>query len=156
MSNVVDLPESGYSILKVYAGEQVIRPRVPDDDKGEKGTASFGWDWRRLPVEREFEVVLSLVIHPNQQRPEYVRVSTVGRFEIVGDTPSVSFDDFVAQQAVAILLPYARQFISGLTANSVFGCFYLPTINVAKLMAGVDRSKATGAADGSARGSESN
>ncbi len=146
MSSVIELPESGYAVKQVYAGEQVVQPRDPSSDK-DSGNATFGWDWRYVPdsAQKEFEVILSLSIHPNVARPEFVRVSAVGRFEVVGKSPAVSLDDFVGAQAVAILLPYARQFISNLTANSPLGCFYLPTINVAKLMEPVDRAKATGA-----------
>ena len=148
MSSVIDLPESGYAVKQVYAGEQLVRPQNPNEAGQDAGNASFGWDWRRVPgAEREFEVIVSLTIHPNELRPELAKVATVGRFEIVGEKPAVSFEDFVAIQAVAILLPYPRQFISNLTANSPLGCFYLPTINVLKLMEGVDRSKATGVQD---------
>ena len=140
-----ELPKSGYSITKVYATEQVLRPRQAEDADN-IGRASFGWDWRRVPS-GEFEVLIDLAVYPTENRPQYVSVSTVGRFRQVGPAPSVPLEDFVTRQAVAILLPYARQFLSNLTANSEAGCYYLPTINVEKLMAGIDTSGATGEQD---------
>jgi preprotein translocase subunit SecB len=69
----------------------------------------------------------------------------IGLFRKVAEVPKVSLTEFVTLQAVAILLPYLRQFLTSLTINALAGPYYLPTLNVADLMKDFDPAKATGA-----------
>jgi hypothetical protein len=52
---------------------------------------------------------------------------------------------FAALHAVAILLPYARQYLTNLTVNTLAGAYYLPAVNTVELMKGFDPSKTTAA-----------
>lgn len=148
---------SGYAIERVYTTHQELRQKARTEIAAEGGAMTFGWDWRWLkrPV---FEVRILVGIEATVERPEAITTNVVGRFSQVGDGPSIAIEKFVRLQAVAILLPYARQFLSSLSANSQHGAYYLPTLNVNVLMKDVDTSKSTAAkqeaAERSRRGSE--
>ncbi len=58
---------------------------------------------------------------------------------------SLSLQSFVQTAAPAILFPYAREIISALTGRGPYGAYYLPSINVAKLMQGYDFDSTSGA-----------
>lgn len=139
------LPLSGYAILKVYSTKMVLEPKDPAEDVADHDALQFGWDWRWLN-DGAFEVRITVGIEPSTARHQFAMVSVVGRFRQMGD-PVVGalIDQFVRLQAVAILLPYARQFLSSLTANSLHGVYYLPTINVEALMNGYDQGNTTAA-----------
>lgn len=130
-----EIPLSGYDITRIYTTHLELTAKKPDDDVEEHGALRFGWSWRWLErQERSFEVRISVAIEPTADRPEFIASNVVGRFRQVDENPHVSIVDFSGVQAVAILLPYAREFLSSLTTNSVFGTYYLPTLNVNVLM----------------------
>jgi preprotein translocase subunit SecB len=139
------LPLSGYAIGKVYATAQELRHQ-PATLGASQDVINFGWDWRQVD-DRTFEVRIVVSVGPTERRDSFFSTDVVGRFRRVTEAPAVSQEDFVRLQAVALLLPYARQFLSNLTANSVHGTYYLPTVNVTALMQDFDVSKATGAGE---------
>lgn len=138
------LPLSGYAILKVYTTLHELRAKEPGEDVTEHDAMQFGWDWRWVE-DKTFEVRITVAVEPSASRRQYAATNVVGRFRQVTESAQPAIGDFVKLQAVAILLPYARQYLTGLTANSVDGAFYLPTINVAALMHGFDTTKVTAA-----------
>ncbi len=144
MSAVSQLPLSGYVIRKVYQTVAEMGPRLPSETSSEdEEQIGFSWDWR-VRGRHSFEVRLELNIDARKGRPYYAKVDAVGQFGMTG-APDVKFEDFVCLQAVAVLLPYARQYLTNLTVNSLQGPYFLPSLNVVKLMADFDYSKTTGA-----------
>jgi len=143
MSEHHALPLSGYTIAKIYATTQELRHK--DAAPGaSQDVISFLWDWR--PVDDStFEVRIVVSVEPSEARDTFISTDVVGRFRRMTDAPRVSQQDFVSLQAVALLLPYARQYLSNLTVNSVHGAYYLPAVNVTALMQDFDVTKATGA-----------
>src|SRR5438552_3649708 len=113
MTTVKDVPLSGYTISSIHTIRQRVEPREVAEGS-EKGIANFGWDWR-LIAEDLFEVLVTVTIEPDNDRPYETSVELVGRFRRLSPTPSVQLEDFAQLQAVAILLPYVRQFLATLT-----------------------------------------
>jgi preprotein translocase subunit SecB len=146
MTTQKGLPLSGYSIEKIYVQHQVLEDKRAGPER-EHGQVGLGWDWRFLPTNPEprFEVRLRVSVEPSAERDDYVSVSLVGRFKIEVPSPTVPLKDFVRFQAVAIMMPYARQHISALTSASYYGTYYLPSINVAEAMKDFDFAQTTGA-----------
>jgi preprotein translocase subunit SecB len=138
------LPLSGYNLLRVYLRSAELKA-VPPPSEAKSHNVSFGWDWRFLKEPRAFEVLLTLAIEPSKEHPYSASVEAVGRFRQNSDAPAVEFERFVTLQAVAILLPYVRQYLTNLTVNTRAGAYYLPSVNVAELMKGIDLSESTGA-----------
>lgn len=135
---------SGYSIANVYILEQSLVPATADALTGasEEGDLTVGWDWRHVQTD-VFEVKLELLKAPGRRRPYTAAVTTVGTFQRAGN-PSVSLHEFVRVQAVAILLPYGRQFLATLTGNTPPGPVHIPTLNVVAMTQSFDPEKATG------------
>jgi preprotein translocase subunit SecB len=138
-----DLPFSGYALLTVYTPAQELRHKE-SGDPNTHGAMNLAWDWRFMD-ENVFEVRIAVSIEPSRDRSDFVSVHIVGRFKKVGDSPALTLSDFARIQAVAILLPYARQALSSLTSNTLSGAYYLPPVNVFKLMEPFDAALATGA-----------
>jgi hypothetical protein len=145
MSETKAVPLSGYAILGVHAISQeisVVRPPEGEDDGGD---FSFAWDWKFVNSKEVFDVLIRVGLTPTKARPYSAAVGLVGRFQQMEKNPSVAIDDFVTMQAVAILLPYARNYLATLSQSTRYGAFHLPTLNVAVLMADMAPSEATGA-----------
>jgi preprotein translocase subunit SecB len=139
------LPTIGYALERVYSNDlRLCDKPVPPNQQDDEGEIAFGWDWRMIEKDR-FEVKVILSVEPAGIRDELARVVVVGRFQQVADTPTVELSDFVKRQAPAILMPYARQLISLLTSNSIYGAFFLPPLNLAEMMKDFDASQAQGA-----------
>lgn len=141
-----ELPLSGYSIITVYSTNQELRHKDAGEP-AEHGSLRVGWDWRWVE-HRVFEVSISVALEPAPSRDEFSIVNAVGRFRQVGESQTPTLEEFVRLQAVAILLPYARQFLTSLTANSIYGAYYLHTLNVVQLTKDFDPAKTTGARQG--------
>ena len=145
MSDDKTLPLSGYAISGVHTISQVLQPKEATDSA--EGGVRFGWDWRQ--VEQDvFEVLIRLAVEPAAARPYSASVELVGRFRQTVPSPSVPREEFASLQAVAILLPYARQFLATLTLSTASGAYHLPSVNVAALMQGFDVKATTGAGQG--------
>lgn len=136
-------PFSGYLIGKIYTTQQQIRPEKPSDNAAEHAEFRFGWDWRWLEHDR-FEVRLTVGITASPERPEDISTDVIGQFRLA-EQQRIAVEEFARLQAVAILLPYARQFLANLTFNGLFGAYHLPTLNVNVLMEGMDLASATAA-----------
>lgn len=145
------LPLSGYLLDRVYISEAKLEPQKPVDENEPEPVVNFGWDWRYSSDRSAFEVRLTLVIEPAKGRAYRASIDTIGRFQAVVDQPSVPVDQFVRLQAVAILLPYARQHLTNLTVNTRPGAYYLPSLNITELMKDFDPEKTTGAGQTRAR-----
>jgi preprotein translocase subunit SecB len=133
---------SGYYIEKVYSSHQELRLERPDK-KAVRDEYSVDWDWQ-IVSDRMFDVSLIVSLEPSDERWESVRVRLVGRFRVEEHPLSVPLEDFVKLQAPAILLPYAREVVTSLTARGFYGPYFLPAINVVRLMASKDTNDATG------------
>src|SRR5688500_4662860 len=137
-------PLSGYSITKVYSSRQLFETKDESDNSTDHGALRFGWDWRWV-APKVFEVKITVEIQPSATRRQYAYVDAIGQFQQVDEKPTIDVGQFVQLQAIAILLPYARQFLSAMTSVSAEGAFYLPSLNVAILMKGFDATKTTAA-----------
>jgi len=151
MTEEQSLPLSGYAIVKVYSTTAELKPKPPANPEVTEPVVNFGWDWRRGGTDKSvFEVRITLAMEPAKERPYYAAVDAVGRFRQIGDSSELPMEKFVALQAVAILLPYARQHLTNLTVNTFPGAYYLPSLNVVELMKGFDvRKTSAGQASGS-------
>jgi preprotein translocase subunit SecB len=127
------LPTSGYTFDRVYANHQSLRVVSPSGELPPEQPALFGWEWRQLEGSH-FEVTVQFGLDPSAHRPEEIRVTMNGRFAPVGEKQEVSLDTFVRYHAPAILMPFIREVVSGLTARGFFGALVLPPINVQSLM----------------------
>ncbi len=137
-------PLSGYAIERVYTLEQSLRPIKSDAlPLPNESDVNFGWDWRYLKP-GVLEVKLVLGLEPDTTHPFEARITTVGTFIVTGE-PKVPIEEFVRLQAVAILLPYARQYLANLTVNTLTGPMHLPSLDVQVMMARFDPEKTTGA-----------
>jgi preprotein translocase subunit SecB len=141
----VKQPFSGYAITRVYSTHLEMHAQEPSEDATRHDAVGFGWDWRWIEERRAFEVRISLVVEPSAHRHQYAAANTIGQFRLVDEAPAIPIEEFARLQAVAILLPYARQFLTELTGNSLHGPYYLPSLNVHQLMEGFDPAKATAA-----------
>jgi preprotein translocase subunit SecB len=147
------LPLSGYAIVKIYMTSAELKLKQPTNPEVTEPVVNFGWDWRRGNTDKSvFEVRISLAMEPVKERPYYAAVDAVGRFRKIGQSSVLPVEQFAALQAVAILLPYARQHLTSLTVNTLPGAYYLPSLNVVELMKGFDISKTTAAKEASGVG----
>ncbi|CAM2791021.1 protein-export chaperone SecB [Salinicoccus roseus] len=71
-----------------------------------------------------------------EDSPFLVEVEISGLFSYVEEeADSIAFEDFLTNNAVALLFPYLRQVVSNLTAASnQFPTFILPVMNIAQLL----------------------
>src|SRR5687768_5400922 len=104
-------PLSGYTIERILSTNQELSARAAEVNEAEHGALRFGWDWEIID-EKVFEVKISVAVEPSLDRPEFMATNVIGRFRQVSGEPSISREEFAGLQAVAILLPYARQFLS--------------------------------------------
>lgn len=144
MTALEKLPQSGYFLDKVYANHQHLLVKRPPSDAAPQEGVIFGWDWEIIG-DRQFEVRLQVGIDPTPARFEEARITVSGRFRVGEGEPAVTFENFVKIQAVAILFPYARETLTTLTSHGFYGAYYLPSVNVVKLMADKDFSQTVGA-----------
>jgi len=106
---------------------------------------TLSWDWRRLS-ESVLEVKIGVKIGHTSEVPEELEVVLVGRFSrAAGPDDESAVANFAAVNAVAILLPYAREALSALSGRGPFGTFVLQPINVVELSKTFVRSRPTGA-----------
>ena len=132
--------------MSVYLTMAELKPKQPTDTSPTEPTVTFGWDWQRTSDKSVFEVRLTLALEPVKERPYATAVDVVGIFRQIGDSPSPRVEEFASLQAVAILLPYAREHLTSLTAKTKAGPYYLPSVNVYDLMKDFDVAKTTAAA----------
>lgn len=140
-------PLSGYAITGVFVINQELK-QVPDDAKlpeADEVDLTFSWDWRFSETRDVFEVMLGVSTTASQKRRYTTSVMVVGVFKQVGEVPSLPIKEFVALQAIAILLPYLRQHLAALTMATVAGAFHLPTINVMRLVKAFNPESTSGA-----------
>jgi len=137
------LPQSGYSLERIYTNEMHLSVARPGDGDEGEGVA-FRWDWEIID-ETTFEVRVNLNVEPTASRLERVGVVISARFRVVGQPPAVEFQDFVQLHGVAILMPYARETLSALTARGFYGPVLLPALHVVNLMKTQDTNRTTGA-----------
>lgn len=143
MTQLDELPQTGYTLLQVYANAQHLEVKQPHSAASE-GEFDLGWDWQILG-EDAFEVILRIGLHPTKLRHEEARVSICGRFRVNGQPKTVDFRSFVKTQAVAILFPFAREALASLTTRGFYGPFLLPPMNVARLLERSSFDETTGA-----------
>lgn len=133
-----------YAFERVYTNHQSLRVIAPSESLPAEEPALFGWDWRMLS-DGHFEVTLQFGLDPSVRRPEEIRVTLSGRFSPVGETQEVPIESFVRFHAPAILMPFVREVVSGLTSRGFFGALLLPPINVQSLMERQDVGETTAA-----------
>jgi preprotein translocase subunit SecB len=98
-------------------------------------TLGFGWDWR-ITTDDRFEVALAVQVPPTKERREYVEVSLVGvfRYGEPNAPHSLPLKNLVRENAVAMMLPFAREMVASVTGRGYYGALFLPPINVIDLM----------------------
>jgi preprotein translocase subunit SecB len=104
--------------------------------------------------EGHFEVTLQFGLDPSVRRPEEIRVTLSGRFAPTGESQEVPIESFVRFHAPAILMPFVREIVTGLTSRGFFGALLLPPINVQSLMERQDVNEATATKQLAAGGSD--
>lgn len=131
-----ELPTAGYRLLDVSAAYQhysIIDAEDRDEPLQETRSTRFFWNWS-VTAPRRFEVVLGILVTGTEDAPEEVDVRVVGTFAVEGEDPTLGIDTFVHTSAPAIILPYIREKITRLTADGPFGTYWLPIVNVQRLM----------------------
>ena len=147
--------ETGFRLVAVFSPAlqlDVVDANSPSVAIGKDDQVRIGWDWAWLEASRVFEVLVTLERSPTVARPEFVRVSVIGRFEIVNKATSVQVEEFAHKNATAILVPYARQAFTQLTMQGPYGAQLIPPINVAEAVGRFDPKLATAAKQIAARG----
>lgn len=142
-----DLPTPGYRLLDVSAALQrysIVDPDDPEAEVEDKPSMRFMWDWRMLE-DRQFEVFLGVWLMGTTEQPQEVEVRLVGTFAIDGEVQALALREFVHTSAPAILMPYVRDKVTGLTADGPFGSYYMPIVNVQSLMKGYAYENSSGA-----------
>ena len=109
---------------------------------GDTREVSFAWDWR--VVDPHFEVFLGVTVGPSKSCGERLVYQVVGTFDRLDQAPTVPLERFVAQNAIATLLPFVREGLVSLSSRGPFGPYYLPPINAIKLAAGFNYAASTG------------
>ncbi len=136
-------PGSGFRLTAIHCYKQAQTPAPPNKVLGRQREIGVAWDWRRGP-ENQIQVKLSVEIGPSHRARESLSVGLVASFSTRGKT-TLPVERFVRTNAVAIMLPYAREALSNLSSRGFHGAYYLPSINVVELMKLFDFDKATGA-----------
>lgn len=145
MTDALAAPATGYLLEQVSTVRQQCE--AVDTSKIELASepdVDFGWDWRWLDAGR-FEVALTLALKATSARPEVVLVTLIGRFAIQGTPDKVAPHQFAHGHAPAILFPFVRQVVAGMTSMSPFGTYLLPPLNVAEIMKRFDPAQASAA-----------
>lgn len=146
MSDPAKNSSTGYLLEAVFFPLQhceVVDPSAPNASLTSKDESHIGWDWTCLDRPTRFEVVVAFDQEPTLERPEPLHVKVVAQFRITGEPTSVQTEEFALRNATALLIPYARQAVTQLTANGPFGARLLQPINVAAVTALFDPMKAT-------------
>jgi preprotein translocase subunit SecB len=139
-----EAPTSGFHLLRVIAVQQAHS--IESEETGFPQARSFTvrWDWT-VGDDRQFDVFLGVEVRPSRDAPERVVVGVVGEFQLELGVPSLSLQSFVQTAAPAILFPYVRETISSLTGRGPHGSYYLPSINVVRMMKSYDFEATSGA-----------
>ncbi len=136
-------PKTGYVVERIFANELRF-VGVPNADELPENDSKlqFGWDWN-LEADHRFTVRFLIELKPSRERPENVHVAMAAVVRRDGN-PTVPLTDYVKLHAPALLLPFLRETIASLTGRGLHGAFYLPPINVASIMRGVDLEQTEG------------
>jgi preprotein translocase subunit SecB len=146
MSPNANVPLAGFQLTKLFFVEQTytaINDEEVEAPKDER-VVQVGWNWR-IRAAREFEVALTVEIEPSRICPDHAKVTAIGMFKAGAEPLSVPFSDFVRQNSVAILIPYAREALTSLTARGLTGAFYLSPMNAVLLAKNFDPADTDGA-----------
>ncbi|MBA4159329.1 MAG: protein-export chaperone SecB [Gemmatimonadetes bacterium] len=146
MNELNEIPTSGFRLLRVVTIHQAYSIAIDEETilGVEDRRIAVDWDWS-VSEDREFDVFLGVALSGSQEAPETVHAEIVGEFELEGTVPSMTFRKFVHTAAPAILLPYVRQIISDLTGRGPYGPYYLPSVNVVRMMQRYDFETTGGA-----------
>lgn len=143
--NKAQSSESAFRFEGFYFERQSQRLAPPGKAPRGDRLPALSWDWRRLS-ESVLEVKIGVRISPTSEVPEELEVVLVGRFSrAAGPDDESAVASFAATNAVAILLPYAREALSALSGRGPFGTFVLQPINVVELAKTFDQTRPTGA-----------
>ncbi|MEX2527490.1 MAG: protein-export chaperone SecB [Gemmatimonadota bacterium] len=131
--------QPGISFDAVLLRYALFEEREPPSPERQEGlNLSFSSKSRMLGegVERG-EVILSVTVEPEGDNPPFrVQVSVSGLFGYqIGTDRNLELEEFLAQQAVALLLPYVREAVTNLTARTAFGPVIIPPVNVRAMLA---------------------
>ena len=139
------LPGSGYRIGRIYVARQsqsLLQNEAAGEQPDER-EVKFSWDWR-VTEGPDFEVFLGVSIGASHSCPESLEIGLVGAFTALGEA-DVDLRSFVHCNAIATLLPFARQGLASLSANGPFGPYYLPLLNAVKISQELKYDASTGA-----------
>lgn len=76
------------------------------------------------------EVFLKAKVDFDDDAPFYINISYKGVCKNVGEIEEEKFKDYVYDQIVPLLLPYAREAIANILSRMDLPIFYLPTIDI--------------------------
>lgn len=139
------LPASGYRISRIYVARQSqsLLQNEAGDEQPDEREVKFSWDWR-VTEAPSFEVFLGITIGASRSCTEVLEIGLVGAFTAQGE-PDVDLRSFVHCNAIATLLPFAREGLASLSAKGPFGSYYLPLLNAVKISQELEYDASTGA-----------
>jgi len=145
MNSIAAMPAAGFALERVYARSLHFEgvPESQVESAPELGEFNFGWDWSFVSP-TAFDVTIIVNLEPARERPERVRASIAGIFQVTGDVPSVDLTRFAKLHAPAILMPFAREMIASLTGRGLFDALYIPPINMVAVMENMQGDSTTG------------
>jgi preprotein translocase subunit SecB len=146
MNELNEVPTSGFRLLRVVTIHQeysIVSGEEIASETEARGL-TVNWDWS-VSKDRQFDVFLGADLAGNQEAPETVNVGVIGEFAIAGVATSMAVRSFVQTAAPAIMFPYLRQIISDLTGRGPYGPYYLPSVNVVRMMQRYDFEATRGA-----------
>lgn len=88
-----------------------------------------------LQDEKTIETFLRVTIDFEKNKPFFVRVIYKGVFSQNGALDEDNFRSQAEDQAVPLLLPYIREYVSDVISRMGYSPYYLPTIDVLKSLA---------------------
>jgi preprotein translocase subunit SecB len=143
--NAAEHAETGYVLHRVYVNEIAYSLFEPDEAlEGVESTVNLKWDWRAVQG-RIFEVLLGVRTGPTKVLPHKAEAVLVATFEVQGSTTTVTLEDFVRRNAIALLFPYVREAISSVSRRGPLSAIELPPLNVAAIAENFSFQQSTGA-----------
>lgn len=155
-----EVRSAGYDLQRLYASEQNHEmvddsDELPQDD--EVRDVGCFWDWRLLDVYQPeasddevdpdavegvwFDIAVGVQVGPAVDDQNRYKATIVGRFwgPVGGEVP---LHQFARLNGVALIFPYLRQCVSDLSEWAPGEAFYLPVVNVVRVMKGIPQDVA--------------
>lgn len=89
------------------------------------------------------ELGCSIFKEMKEHYPFSLEVEMIGFFKFDADLPPEQVENLLRVNATAIMFPYLRSIVSGITADSGFQPVILPVVNIHKMFAGYEDDEKT-------------